>query len=469
MIFPSLIFYYLNGHAQLSVLIISILGNHFFILMTIGSKDERRKKWLTALAISLNILALVYYKYATFLTKQFEIFQLFTQMFGAPEWNDHYNNYLLLYPWGYSGKIILLPLGISFFTFQQIAYILDLRAGRVKKHSFLDYIFCVTFFPHLIAGPIVNYGELIPQLKNKKILSARIVPILSGMGAFVIGLAKKIFIADTLAILANQIFDSPKDLHFTFLTAWIGALAYTFQIYFDFSGYSDMALGLARIFGLKLPINFASPYKAKSIIEFWQRWHITLSRFLREHLYIPLGGNRKGYFLRYRNLMLTMLIGGIWHGAGWTFLIWGFLHGFFLVVNHLWRASGFRLPAIPGQVLTFFVVIIAWVFFRASSAELAFKIIQAMLSFNISGIGSLVINWKHLLLVASALLAFFAPSTQQIMARYSIGIQPDNIPKFKRSLISWRITVPWLMLTAILAGVASFYETDFPKFLYWDF
>src|SRR4029078_9582961 len=233
---------------------------------------------------------------------------------------------------------IILPLAISFFTFQQIDYLADLYQNKAYVPSLLKYFLFNTFFPQLIAGPIVHHGEIIPQFENKKIFQLNARNLAIGFTIFFMGLFKKVAIADNIAPIANQVFHLANiGVTPTFWEAWTGAFIYSFQLYFDFSGYSDMAIGLACLFGISLPINFNSPYKATNIIDFWRRWHITLSRFLRDYLYIPLGGHRLGSGRRYANLVITMLLGGLWHGASWTFVVWGGLHGVYLMINHGWR------------------------------------------------------------------------------------------------------------------------------------
>ncbi len=260
-----------------------------------------------------------------------------------------------------------------------------------------------------------------------------------------------------------------------FAAAWTATLAYTFQIYFDFSGYSDMAIGLARLFGFNLPINFYSPYTATSVIDFWRRWHITLSRFLRQYLYIPLGGNRHGTLARYRDLLITMALGGFWHGAGWTFVLWGILHGLLLIVNHMWRAATRKwpllasfLPPLAAWGLTFLAVVLAWIFFRAPSVDSATRLFRAMLALDPDG-AAILWSWKHDLLWVAALVALLMPSSQQIFYRYRVGIPPDWVMSRPRSPVFWRLSLPWLVATAIIAAIACFYAADFPKFLYWSF
>ena len=238
---------------------------------------------------------------------------------------------------------IVLPLGISFFTFTQIAFLVDAHRGIAREYDFIGYALFVTYFPHLIAGPVLHHKEMMPQFYDASNVVARRENFEVGLTIFFIGLFKKVLLADSIAEYANPLFASPSPP--TLFDAWTGALAYTFQLYFDFSGYSDMAIGLSRLFGVRLPLNFASPYQAASVIDFWRRWHMTLSRFLRDYLYFALGGNRRGTLRRYLNLFVTMLLGGLWHGAGWTFVIWGGLHGIYLMINHGWQA--FRTRHLP--------------------------------------------------------------------------------------------------------------------------
>ncbi|WP_197678983.1 MBOAT family O-acyltransferase [Pseudomonas mandelii] len=242
---------------------------------------------------------------------------------------------------------LVLPLGISFFTFTQIAFLVDAWKGKAQEYNFWHYLLFVTWFPHLIAGPILHHGQMMPQFKDPEIYRIRSRNISIGVALFAVGLGKKLLLADPISTYADPVFHAAATGQAIGpMIAWVGAIAYTLQIYFDFSGYSDMAVGLSMLFGIHLPINFNSPYKARNIIEFWRRWHMTLSQFLRDYLYIPLGGNRKGETRRLVNLMLTMLLGGLWHGANWTFVIWGALHGAYLCINHMFQ----KIPPPPKDV-----------------------------------------------------------------------------------------------------------------------
>ncbi len=369
----SLFFYGYWDPAYVGLLLGSIVCNYAFgtWIAKAGVQGAlSRKKWVLVFAIAANLTLLCYYKYANFFLTSA---------------NSFTGGHLSL------GDIIL-PLGISFFTFTQVAFLVDTYQGKVKEYNFVHYVLFVTYFPHLIAGPVLHHKEMMPQFAHTSTYKINWENVATGLLLFTLGLCKKVLWADSLAPFATAIFEGTQHGMAigtlpTIYEAWSGALAYTLQIYFDFSGYTDMALGIALMFNIRLPINFNSPYQSTSIIEFWRRWHITLSTFLRDYLYIPLGGNRKGKVRRYLNLMATMLLGGLWHGAGWTFVVWGALHGVYLAINHLWREGvAAKLPhwipywlgALTGGILTFVAVVVAWVVFRASDMAQAMTIIQAM-------------------------------------------------------------------------------------------
>ena len=313
---------------------------------------------------------------------------------------------------------IVLPIGISFYTFTQIAFLVDAYRGQVARYALPHYALFVTYFPHLIAGPILHHKDMIPQFERAETKRPDPHLILCGLIIFAIGLFKKTCLADGIQPLVAQAFGPSTP---TFDQAWIGVLAYTFQLYFDFSGYSDMAIGLSLMFGIFLPLNFNSPYKATSIVDFWRRWHMTLSQFLRDYLYIPLGGNRHGRVLRYVNLMITMLLGGLWHGAAWTFVVWGALHGVYLCINHAWSNFGpkapprfARLAEIAGVALTFLAVVIAWVFFRAPDMTTALAVLSKMADPTNVAFGRVEMAYALFVAIYAA-LAWFAPNTQEIM------------------------------------------------------
>ena len=358
LVFSSLVFYSWWNIIYLPLILVSMLFNYYIgNKLTENKKIEKySKKNILIFGIMVNLLLLGYFKYADFFIENINL--IFKSQLN------------LLH--------IALPLAISFFTFQQIAYLVDSYKKETKEYDFLNYAVFVTFFPQLIAGPIVHHKEMMPQFENLKSKILNYKNILFGIFLFSIGLFKKVIIADSFASIATHGFDSAVDL--SFVEAWVTSLSYTFQLYFDFSGYTDMAIGIALLFNIKLPINFNSPYKALDIQDFWRRWHITLSRFLKDYIYIPLGGNRKGSFRMYNNLLATFILGGIWHGAGWTFVFWGFLHGVALVIHRIWKSLGFRMPKILAWFITFNFINIAWVFFRAKEWDDAIRVLDAMFS-----------------------------------------------------------------------------------------
>ena len=285
---------------------------------------------------------------------------------------------------------VVLPIGISFFTFTQIAFLVDAYQHGLKEYRFSHYGLFVSYFPHLVAGPVLHHAQMMPQFAKPETYRPDTANIHAGLAIFCLGLLKKVVLADGISQFADPIFDAVDGGAVpTSAEAWLAALAYTFQLYFDFSGYSDMAIGLSWMFNVRLPYNFDSPYKAQNISDFWRRWHMSLSAFLRDYLYIPLGGNRSGKFRRYLNLAVTMLLGGLWHGANWTFVVWGGLHGIYLCVHHAYRALIGNSPAAQSRaaqaghrIITFLAVVVAWVFFRAGSFTSAWTMLDAMAQFD---------------------------------------------------------------------------------------
>lgn len=369
----SLVYYGWFIPQYLWVLVISVIFNYAGGRLVNNTLGVPVRKLFLAVFITSNLLLLGYFKYANFFL----------------------DNISHLTGGAYSLAALALPLGISFFTFQQVAFLVDSYRGKADNRNFLEYSVFVTFFPQLIAGPIVHHSEIIPQLVGHKRMNLRYSDFAIGTSFFIIGLFKKVCIADTMAAISDPGFGAAaQGISLSFFEAWIATVAFGLEIYFDFSAYSDMAIGLARLFGIRLPENFNSPYKATSIIDFWRRWHITLSRFLRDYLYIPLGGNRQGKERRYTNLMVVMILGGFWHGAAWTFVIWGGLHGLFLAINHGWQAlqnQPIFASFIAGTserhaliwrtaswVLTMAAVFFAWVFFRAENWTAVNTLLAAM-------------------------------------------------------------------------------------------
>ena len=368
LVFSSLFFYSWWDIAYLPLILSSIFFN-YLIGTTLSKSSENNKlglnktfskKSILIFGIVCNVTLLGYFKYTNFFLENFN---------GIFESNIPLQH-------------IILPLGISFFTFTQIAFLVDAYRNEVKEYDLIRYMLFVTYFPHLLAGPILHHKEMMPQFANLKNSVINYRNIAVGLFIFSIGLFKKVVIADTFAVWANAGFDTATTLNL--FEAWATSLSYTFQLYFDFSGYTDMAIGISLMFNIKLPINFNSPYKALNIQDFWRRWHMTLSRFLRDYIYIPLGGNKKGSFRTYSNLLATFVIGGFWHGAGWTFLFWGFLHGMALIIHRLWSNLGFKMWTWLAWFITFNFVNIAWVFFRAREWEDSVKVLGGM--FGLGGV-----------------------------------------------------------------------------------
>lgn len=355
----SLAFYGYWDIRFLPLLLVSILFNYFVGDGILTVQNTVQKKSILLFGIVLNLALLFYFKYVNFFLHNFSKLTHFS--FPIVE--------------------VVLPLGISFFTFTQIAYLVDSYKAKARKSSLLNYALFVTIFPHLIAGPILHHKEMIGQFRSLRMFVFSSKNFAEGIFLFSLGLFKKVMIADFLAGGVIPVFDQSL-LPVTLLPAWFSAICYSLQLYFDFSGYSDMAVGLGLMFNLRLPINFNSPYQADSIIDFWRRWHITLSHFLRDYLYIPLGGNRRGEVSKFINLFATMVLGGIWHGAGNTFLLWGALHGSYLVINHLYRKLSFELPNWMNKSLTLLAVLMAWVLFRSPDFGKAREIFSGLLGLN---------------------------------------------------------------------------------------
>lgn len=357
----SLFFYGYWDASYLPLLLASITINFFSGVFVSPDKSLAQppiRRGILISAITANLIALGYYKYANFFIENIN------SLSGSE----------------YAIKAIILPLGISFFTFTQIAFLVDSFRGKAKEYDFINYTLFVTFFPHLIAGPILHHGEMMPQFIDKKNKSINYKNILCGLIIFSIGLIKKVIIADTFAIFAERGYSQGFVLDF--YSSWATSLAYTFQLYFDFSGYCDMAIGAALLFNIMLPINFNSPYKALDIQDFWRRWHITLGRYLRDYVYIPLGGNKVSPIRNYLNLFATFTIAGLWHGASWMFVLWGSMHGLALIIHRVWKNYGLTMPRYLAWFITFMFVNIAWVVFRAPDIETAINVISNMFDFS---------------------------------------------------------------------------------------
>jgi alginate O-acetyltransferase complex protein AlgI len=440
----SLVFYAFGGWQFVPLLLASIAFNYGIgYLLIVRQLSPRARLVALTVGVAGDLLVLGIFKYAGFLAANFDA--LFSTGFVVD---------------------IVLPIGISFYTFTQIAFLVDAWRGNVARYALPHYALFVTYFPHLIAGPILHHKDMIPQFERPEAKRPDPHLILCGLIIFAIGLFKKTCLADGIQPLVAQAFGPSAP---SFDQAWIGVLAYTFQLYFDFSGYSDMAIGISLMFGIFLPLNFNSPYKATSIVEFWRRWHMTLSQFLRDYLYIPLGGNRHGSALRYVNLLVTMLLGGLWHGAAWTFLVWGALHGIYLCINHAWSHFGPKAPPrferladLAGLVLTFLAVVVGWVFFRAASMGAALSVLGRMADPTNLALGRAEIAYG-LFVLGYAALAWFAPNTQEIMGydhgNRTVGAGPA----------AWRRRPLFLYLTAAVLAFGILGIQQHSEFIYFRF
>ncbi|MHA1600110.1 MAG: MBOAT family O-acyltransferase [Alphaproteobacteria bacterium] len=488
LVVASLFFYGWWNPAFLGLIAFSATFNYLLglgLTQARSNGDGRHVSGLLAFGIVVNLGLIGYFKYAGFLTVAAD------RAFGT----------------AYHLDDIVLPLAISFFTFQQIAYLVDVRRGVTTERNFLHYCLFVVFFPQLIAGPIVHHKEILPQFTQSGAFRLRATNLAIGLTIFAIGLFKKVVIADRLASTGTPVFAAAEiGATLDFFQAWTGAFAYSLQIYFDFSGYSDMAIGLARLFGIKLPLNFAAPYRATSIIDFWRRWHMTLSRFLRDYLYIPLGGSRQGVARRYINVMVTMLLGGLWHGANWTFVVWGGVHGLMLVVNIAWRAIfPWHIDQWWSRALaraaTLLAVTLAWVLFRAESFSGATNMFAGMMNLpkGLSGrIGPLqdlmmdigfrfqggrlltdsnIENTMWLVFWIAFLWAM--PTTQELMTRFRpafgypgrMATRRDTPALLQRILprLFWRPSPVWAGFTASIAILALLHLNRVSEFLYFQF
>lgn len=448
LIAASLIFYSVWDWHYLPVLLGSVIVNY-----TLGRRltATRRRYWLV-LGVAFNLGLLGWFKYRLFLAETLHT--------------------LLMPEWAAPSMQVLLPLGISFFTFQQIAWLVDLWRRQVALPSITEYAFFVTFFPQLIAGPIVHAREMLPQVRHRW-PTWRVSTFAAGLALLCLGLAKKVLIADPLdAPVAALYTQAASGAALGGETPWLAGFGYGVQLYFDFSGYADMAIGLGLMLGLKLPINFASPYKSRSPIDFWGRWHITLSHFLRDYLYIPLGGRQR----RYLSLMLTMLLGGLWHGAGWQFLFWGALHGGALCLAYGWaRLAGGRWPGWAAVPLTLIFVMLAWIPFRADSVDTALRLYQA-LSEPWQWLPAL--QWPHQgwpvtgkhgrltgLVTLGLAIALLLPNSQQWVARWRSSMGSHDPLRARRAL--WSVGV--LCGVLLFLVLKQLYAQPEQAFLYFEF
>jgi alginate O-acetyltransferase complex protein AlgI len=453
LIVASLAFYGYWKIEYVPLLVGSIIVNYALAEGIIRPPRPLTSRFLLILGVTLNLLLLGYFKYANF----------GLNVVGSILERD------------FPPIDVILPLAISFFTFTQLSYLIDVYRDHRVHYRFLDYSLFIAFFPHLIAGPILRHWEIIPQFLEKKLKSSR-DDVGVGVTLFLFGLIKKVLLADSAAEYANAIYTAAgQSGPLTTFDAWLGTIAFGFQIYFDFSSYSDMAIGLARIFGIKFPANFNSPYRATSVIAFWERWHMTLTRFLREYVYYSLGGNRRGQLRQAFNIMITMLLSGLWHGAGWTFIVWGALHGTYLLIAHQWRLFvqhrrwnlENRLCRGAGILLTYLAVLFAWIFFRAPNFGVATKVLSSMTARQGMTMPQNMISphgfWDRILphlgvhyiptsidgvgrydnAIYLMLFLFFIcvamPNSQQMINRYDPLLTPVDRPSFFNLKIDWKL------------------------------
>ena len=436
----SLIFYAYGAPDFVFLLVGECIVNYFLVRGMAKTEKTATKKWLCALSVIMALGLLLYFKYANFFMENLN---------AVLGWMHHE-------PVGWMK--VALPIGISFFTFQSITYTLDVYRGTTPPSDKLtDYVLYIMMFPQLIAGPIVNYNSVAAQLVERtSTMEDRVV----GFYRFIIGLGKKVLIANTLAAYADQVF-AMNYADLATGTAWIGILSYTFQIYFDFSGYSDMAIGLGKMMGFKFPENFNDPYTSRSVTEFWKRWHMTLGNFIMNYLYIPLGGNRKGKGRMYLNLWLCFLLSGLWHGASWTFVLWGAFHGFFICADKLFLKDVLKkVGKWPAVILTFFIVNMGWVLFRADTAVDAGGFYQALFAFR----GGEIVPSDALFWFTFGLAVIFSFLT---LFKGGQKLQDTIFADHYSKGLSWTMFALCLVLLILSAG--SLCVSDFNPFIYFRF
>jgi alginate O-acetyltransferase complex protein AlgI len=463
----SLFFYGWWNPIYLPLIGVSILFNFAVSANTVNATaSDRQRKMYLILGLVGNLALLGYFKYANFFMDNLNILL------------DVENNL----------SHIVLPLAISFFTFQQIAYLVDTYQSRKRETNFLRYSLFVCFFPQLIAGPIVHHKEMLPQFEKDDIYQADPARLSLGISILIIGLAKKVLLADNISVYANPVFDAAAQGEaISTLSAWVASMAYTFQLYFDFSGYSDMALGLGLMFGVRLPLNFNSPLKASSMIDFWRRWHMTLSQFLQAYLFLPFsmkeirrGWTRQPIF----SFIATMALGGLWHGASWTFVLWGLFHGFLLAINQVWRTFkkrfGLSKPRWWSMGLGRVTILLCWMFslviFRSEDLQTAWRIMQGLVGYNnLTANNSFIDAYSALpLLFGLAIIVWLAPNTVQIFSKYCIATGAQDVAPAKsihltRSVFCWRPNPIWAVCLAVLLVLSILSMHKVNEFLYFQF
>ena len=443
------LFFYAYWDSRYVFLLLGSIGWNFFMGRCIEQKQADRRRFLV-LGIAGNLLLLGYYKYMAFFLSNIK------EVSGFPAEIPQ----------------IILPLGISFFTFTQIGYLVDAYRNKTKGYSLLSYALFVTIFPHLIAGPIIQHSAMIPQFLRRDNLKICWHNLAVGITLFSVGLFKKVMIADRIAPLTMEAFQHVDSL--SFFEAWLGALGYAFQLYFDFSGYSEMAIGLGLMFNLHFPVNFNSPYQAGSLIEFWRRWHMTLGLWVKEYVYIPLGGNRHGQLCKMRNLFAAMFLIGVWHGAGWTYILWGCLHGVLLILNHQWCRLDIHLPVPVCRTLTFLTVVCLLVIFRSSQVGDAAAMLRTMFDAGSISLpaGSILADWLISRLgigIPAADWQLQGISLKMVLLFLIIGLMTARMKNACEYLKEARLGKAELLLTIGLLVYAIVKLNNYSEFLYFQF
>lgn len=473
------LFFYASWKPIYLLLILASIAVNFTIGKQLARSQSGNIRYWLFIGVCFNLCLLGYFKYAGFFTEGLHALGLW--LIPIPE--------------------ITLPLAISFFTFQQIAYLVDVSRKDCEEYQLHHYALFVLFFPQLIAGPIVHHTEMMPQFSKLRQAAQLPTDFAVGITFIAIGLFKKVVMADSLALIADPVFSTAVGQDsINGVDALLGVFAFSFQVYFDFSGYTDIAIGSARLFGIRLPENFSSPYKSRSIIEIWSRWHMTLSRFLRDYLYIPLGGSRRGTFKRYRNLIITMVLGGLWHGAAWTFVVWGAMHGVFLCINHGWRTvisrlglqSAWNSAALQPVfvVITFTAWSIALTVFRAEDLASSWTIINSAFFdvsttqpglledaldkgllqrlVTISGIATGSYAAIYIIMLACTVICWALPNSQELLIDYDPVFMTDSSLN-KAGAISWRPTLYFAAFTALLLAISLLSLSSISRFIYFQF
>lgn len=442
-LFASILFFAWGAPVFIGVVLLSIFVD-FFLVQQISSAIGKKRKMFLFLSVFFNLALLAYFKYANFFVENVNDLVSIWGTMGIVGWKD-----------------VVLPIGISFFTFKKISYSVDVfRNTHAPFKSIINYALFILLFPELVAGPIVRYNEIAEQIINRK-EQETIDNKLLGLFRFIIGLSKKVLIANVLGAEVDKIFDS-NILELNTPIAWLGIVAYTFQIYFDFSGYSDMAIGLAKMMGFTFPENFDNPYTAQSITEFWRKWHITLGNWMRDYLYIPLGGNKSGQLRMFLNLFIVFFLSGLWHGASWNFIIWGCFHGLFLIGDRLFLFKFYAsIGKIPSMLITFFIVMMGWVFFRADNMSDAIDYFHKLFCFDFSASGMFFLSDFYFVLCLALGLSF--------VGMFNFYIRLKQVLFFESYSIKKVLFVGVICFALLLVSISSIVGSGFNPFIYYRF